>query len=336
MGQTGTITNRYEPSPQAKALGTVIDGLMDPRTQMMTGTGMLPGLAFKAPGWGAEALRRYKLIGGTPETLDHTLKMRAMGPQTRNTIVSNFRQGTDLAAPSVGGERGFPLASTLEGLSQQDGAMELAGNIYQNLARGGRPNTRGGLGPLQHVTFHRPGEPNMESASSGNAAYGAVSRQVGRMLDTPGFQLRKSEYGPKPLPFSTKSKHDFEQRYSDLVDRSIEGRRAGDYMPGAGATLNRWPNNSPQYTGAERRASGQRGGATSGGERYNYETQRWEPDDRGIVPAQEMQMQQIDRMMGQVSALRRQIRTTQSPHTRALLQGRVDELMRQINPPDGY
>jgi hypothetical protein len=63
-------------------------------------------------------------------------------------------------------------------------------------------------------------------------------------------------------------------------DTGSASRRASDLVPGAGATRRQWPDNRPAYGGPERRQSGQRGEATSDGYRYNYETQRWEPDDR--------------------------------------------------------
>jgi hypothetical protein len=228
------FTNNYAPSPQAKALGTVIEILNDPRNSWM-GLGPMAGV-IKGPGWGAEALRRYKLMGGTPETLNHTLKMRAMHPESRNEIVSNFRRGTDIAAP------GEDYQSRLLGLpTGQERTMNIAGSIYEQMDRGGRPNTRFGSGPAQDITMHRPGEPNMESASAANAAYGAVSRQVARMLDTPGFQFSKAQDLPV-VPME----HTF--------DTGTASRRASDLVPGAGATRRQWPDNRPAYGGPERRA----------------------------------------------------------------------------------
>jgi hypothetical protein len=260
------FTNNYAPSPQAKALGTVIEILNDPRNSWM-GLGPMAGV-IKGPGWGAEALRRYKLMGGTPETLNHTLKMRAMHPESRNEIVSNFRRGTDIAAP------GEDYQSRLLGLpTGQERTMNIAGSIYEQMDRGGRPNTRFGSGPAQDITMHRPGEPNMESASAANAAYGAVSRQVARMLDTPGFQFSRAQDLPRVTQRDYNTQFpQFTERHPgtpaaevraqmrrDLgLDRTLDtgtaSRRASDLVPGAGATRRQWPDNRPAYGGPERRA----------------------------------------------------------------------------------
>jgi hypothetical protein len=186
------ITNKYQPSPQAKALGTVIEGLMDPRTQMMTGTGMLPAIV-KAPGWGAEALRRYKLMGGTPETLRRTLGQRGVDQEMRGEIANQFRMATDLAAPNADSD----LIPWLTASHLQDTSMRNAGDLYDTFSPGLRTINNSKRGYFPQLPLHKaPKTGFTESGAKGQAAYGAVSRQVARMLDTPGFQFSRAEALP--------------------------------------------------------------------------------------------------------------------------------------------
>lgn len=157
--------------------------LNDPRNAWI-GLGPI-AMAAKPMGWGAEVLRRYKLLGGTPETLNKTLMRSGLvHPEDRQNIVDFYRKGTDLAAPSH--RPGFSL--------DQGSAMQVAGDVYQELGRP-RPMRYGFKDNLiteypQRTLLSKgyyTDRAGIESGASGNAAYNAVSRQVGRMLNTPSY-----------------------------------------------------------------------------------------------------------------------------------------------------
>lgn len=167
-----TITASEAVGPVASTAGDI---LSDPRNSWM-GFGPIAMVA-KPAGWGAEVLRRYKLLGGTPESLRRTLTNQSMLTGDRDAVVSGFRLGTDIAAPpnvSKYGTPGYP----------QQAAMEMAGEAYDNALRYTNVSS-----PLNS----KPIAPVMESAQKGNAAYDAVSRQVARMLDQPGFGFKKAQ-----------------------------------------------------------------------------------------------------------------------------------------------
>jgi hypothetical protein len=158
------------------------------------------GGIVKGPKWGAEALRRYKLIGGTPETLDTALKRRAHDPELRRSIVRDYRKATDLAAPNNAREMGYRNEPT--GILQHK-AMENAGLLYDHPA-GGRPWTytpfreKNLQGPKSNLSEAADTIANnekygrvLESQTQGNAAYGAVSRSMGRIMDEPGFMQKR-------------------------------------------------------------------------------------------------------------------------------------------------
>jgi hypothetical protein len=79
-------------------------------------------MAAKPMGWGAEVLRRYKLLGGTPQTLNHTLINQAAPTLLKDRIVSGFKAGTDIAAP--------PGDTSLFLKSPQQGALDTAGKWF--------------------------------------------------------------------------------------------------------------------------------------------------------------------------------------------------------------
>lgn len=191
------FTNSYQASPQAQALGKVIEVLQDPRNAWM-GLGPLSAIS-KTGGWGAEALRRYKLMGGTPQTLNQALINRATRPVDRNEIVSEFRKATDLAVPKDELAPYMPDLSSLQGR-----AMRYAGLRFNHFGQRPMLLDHGRIGPASRIPT-TPGVieklfqdelkagRGLESATQANAAYGAVSRQVARMLDQPGFQFGKGK-----------------------------------------------------------------------------------------------------------------------------------------------
>lgn len=158
---------------------TVLQVLQDPRNAWI---GMGPmAMATRAPGWGAEVLRRYKLMGGTPETLDKVLRNRNAHVYDRHGVVKSFRQATDIAAPPN------PVLS-------QEAKMYKAGKMYENIIPS---HTQAGSRTLGEISQTRekivdakqrrglsvPKLDYIESGMKGNAAYNALSRQVARMLD---------------------------------------------------------------------------------------------------------------------------------------------------------
>jgi hypothetical protein len=173
-----------------------MDALDDPRNAWLSATPLgMVGKASKLSGWGAEVLRRYKLLGGTTETLNKALVSRAVDPSVKNYVISGYRKATDIAAPSQG-----PL-STMTTAEQQGHELENAGRMFE-IGGNGLVGTRfGDSRKLAYRTVHEgimakyPSE-RIESGSQGNAAYSAVSRQVGRMLDQPEFLGFKEHYGP--------------------------------------------------------------------------------------------------------------------------------------------
>ena len=172
--------------------------MSDPRNMWM-GLGPLAMMSRPA-GWGAEALRRYKLLGGTPETLNKTLALRPISQGKRGDIVEPFRKATDLAAPAdawdVSDPRGTPHApwDEMSGIALQRDAMDAAGDAYQmygQMAPGRQIGYRANA-----IRYENDLVPDIESATRGNAAYEAVNRQVARMLDSPEYTYKRLQYGP--------------------------------------------------------------------------------------------------------------------------------------------
>lgn len=266
MGPTGAISNTYQPSPQAQALGKVIEVLQDPRNSWM-GMGPLAGVV-KGPGWGAEVLRRYKLLGGTPETLNKALMARNAMEQDRTRVVRNFRQATDLAAPAAEGPlfaRLDPQASTMMALRDQREAMNKAGETYQGIIpshpqvgsrtagevsamkeRIAEAQLRAGVAP-ETVNKRFPYLPG----SGGGPAYEAISRQVARMLDSPGFQFKK----PADLPVVAAKQYEKEFPIRTAPLEIHPDTPVSEVYRRYGRTFGLDSPDSPLWTGIERRQS---------------------------------------------------------------------------------
>ena len=208
----------HEPTmTAASAVGPAMQGGMDvmsdPRNAWM---GLGPVAMMTRPmGFGAEALRRYKLLGGTPETLNKTLTNRMVQSDSRNLVVNNFRRGTDLAAPGKG-----PL-SYMTNSEQQAHALNQAGTIFDIAGQGERKygKNAGASRPLSDrerlINLHEKYNDVIDSGTTGQAAYDAVGRQVARMLDMPGFGNARPQYGPEPTfmpPVPNQA-----QRYADRM-----------------------------------------------------------------------------------------------------------------------
>lgn len=200
--------------------------LADPRNSWM-GFGPL-AMATRPAGWGAEILRRYKLLGGTPETLNKTLMRRGLvHPEDRQDIVGIFKKATDIAGP---GAAEHPVPQVLQNMQ-----MNYAGKLLQESGHP-RPMQYGFSDnliteyPQRSITSMNltPFE-GIESGSKGNAAYGATSRQAQRMFNTPGFQFSR------PIDLPPVSEAEYYKRFP-IEDphkpmRRIEGDAARRYNP---------------------------------------------------------------------------------------------------------
>jgi hypothetical protein len=149
----------------------------------------------KGPGWGTEVLRRYRLLGGTPETLNRTLRNRAIDTDARDRIVTGYRNATDLAAPGPRETGGQDVGTA------QHRAMEWAGRGYEERGRQApqwdwNSNRTYPTSHIDDVTGP-PSFEGMKSGSMGNAAYNAVSRQAARLIDEGLLGFKKSTYGPR-------------------------------------------------------------------------------------------------------------------------------------------
>jgi len=200
-------------------------------------TGLAGAIRTKAPGWGAEVLRRYKLLGGTPETLNRTLTNRAMGPSYREDIVIGFRKGTDIATPDgLGSQQHVAPWDEGSGIARQKGSFDFAGDQYDAAAHRDSPlykrlysNPR--VIELDSVT------PDIESGTRGNAAYDAVSRQASRLMDQPGYNFKRPAYGPELSGSSeyTKGNNDFGFAESNIPEggwKSFLRDERGSFSPG--------------------------------------------------------------------------------------------------------
>ena len=184
-------SHRQTQPPQAQApslspYDMVLQVLQDPRNAWI---GMSPlGMATRPMGWGAEVLRRYKLKGGTPQTLDKTLKMRGVEREGRDIIREGYRQGTDIAAPPPAAV--LPASQgVVSGLRRQHYRMEDAGDAYDAYGQGLRTK-QNPRHPYSNIADKSMWEEALkddglltESGARGNAAYDAVSRSIRRMLD---------------------------------------------------------------------------------------------------------------------------------------------------------
>lgn len=196
------------------------------------------GGVTKGAGWGAEVLRRYKLRGGTPDTLRRTLTNRAVPSDAKNDIVDLYRKGTDIAAPANHvvadyQSMSLPPSHPASGIARQEGAMAAAGDELQQA--GFRRDV-----PWSNPRVVKEGGiiPDIESGVRGNAAYSAVSRQASRLMDQPGYNFKKSAYGPTPVseaehnPPRNPKDNFFLTHEQQLRFRALLGDERGSFSPG--------------------------------------------------------------------------------------------------------
>lgn len=234
------FTNSYQASPQAQALGKVLETLQDPRNAWI-GVGPLAGVV-KGPGWGAEVLRRYKLLGGTPETLDKALKRRNLHFDDRTRIREQFDLGTNLAGPGIEYDTAPLTAGRFQNYAMQEG-----GALYQKTPASHSQAGFRTLGEIHEGTqkqFNAAVRDRGEEAgkqfevwldvipsgTQGNAAYGAVSRQVARMLDTPGFQFKR------PVDLPVLSTREYNKAFPLQDERALREISGGVFDPQARIT----------------------------------------------------------------------------------------------------
>lgn len=227
-------SDRYrktEPTKQSLA-DKALDIASSDSWMALPGGGAMLGMT-RAPGWGAEVLRRYKLLGGTPETLDKALRHRNLAEWDRHIIHQGFRKGTDIAAPAPEQYHTPHYARrpsitnpemTNDIREQQLAALEAAGSRLERTQPSAPASTgyrtlgersaataqeatglqrrllRQGENPEEVERTVNASYPSIPSGVTGQAAYGAISSQMGRLMDSPGFRGQRFQFNhPKPI-----------------------------------------------------------------------------------------------------------------------------------------
>ncbi len=206
--------------------------LGDPRNAWI-GLGPMAGVVRPA-GWGAEVLRRYKLLGGTPETLSKTLGQRGADPRYKDHMVRGFRRGTDIAAPAPDRDLAqwmTPQEQTMASMRRQLDELETAGVYFEAQGQGLR-KARQPRFESRYMDAAKQTVVPLESNTSGNAAYNAISSRMGRIMNSPEFKFRKSEYTDLPpvsdaeyynqLPIQAPHRKEFGGQYHRYLQAEID------------------------------------------------------------------------------------------------------------------